>query len=235
MAHAKCPSHTNHLLDGLPPKDRQRFLAGCESVELALGETLAKPGKPIGHLYFPTESYVSLVTEMGGGRGLEVALIGNEGMLGVPLVLGIGVSPFLAVVQGAGPAWRMSATRFRSALGNGGALRRGLHGYVFVRMSQLGQTAGCIRFHHVEQRLARWLSMTADRAHSETFHMTHALLAYILGVRREGITTAATSLQNQKLIAYSRGDITILNRKGLKGASCGCYEADLVTYHRILG
>ena len=235
MARTKRPSHGNRLLDELPRKERQRFLAGCELVELALGETLAKPGRRIDHVYFPTESYISIVTEMGGKQGLEVALVGNEGMLGMSLVLGIGVSPFLAVVQGAGPAWRMSAARFRRALGTGSALRRGLHGYLFVRMSQLGQTAGCIRFHHVEQRLARWLSMTADRAHSKTFHMTHRLLAYILGVRRVGVTMAATSLQSRKLIAYKRGDIEILDRKGLEGASCECYGTDLATYDRILG
>jgi CRP-like cAMP-binding protein len=129
----------------------------------------------------------------------------------------------------------MSAARFSLALASGSALRQGLHGYFFVRMSQLGQTAGCIRFHRVEQRLARWLSMTADRAHSKTFHITHVLLAYILGVRRVSITTAATSLQRRKLIAYRQGNVEILDRKGLEGASCGCYGTDLATYERILG
>jgi CRP-like cAMP-binding protein len=235
LVRSKRPSHGNRLLDALPRAERQRFLAGCELVELALGDTLAKPGKPIRHVYFPCESYISIVTEMGGKRGLEVALVGNEGMLGMSMVLGIGVSPFLAVVQGAGPAWRMSADRFRRALGSGSALRRRLDGYVFVRVTQLGQTAGCMRFHVIEQRLARWLSMTADRAHSNAFHMTHALLGYILGVRRVSITKAAKSLQNRELITYSRGNVVIPDRKGLERASCGCYGTDLATYHRILG
>jgi CRP-like cAMP-binding protein len=215
--------------------ERERFLSGCELVELTLGETLAKPGEPMRDVYFPTESYISVVTEMGGQQGLEVALVGNEGMLGMSMVLGIGISPFLAVVQGAGPAWRMSAGRYRRALGGSSTLRRRLEGYLFVRVTQLGQTAGCMRFHVIEQRLARWLSMTADRAHSKAFHMTHALLGYILGVRRVGITEAAKSLQNRKLITYSRGDVVILDREGIRQASCGCYGTDLATYDRILG
>ncbi len=235
MARTKRPSRGNRLLDALPRSERQRFLAGCELVELALGETLANQGKPIRHVYFPTESYISVIAEMGGQQGLEVALVGNEGMLGMSLVLDIGVSPFLAVVQGAGPAWRMSADRFLLALGSGSALRRRLDGYLFVRVAQLGQTAGCMRFHVIEQRLARWLSMTTDRAHSKAFHMTHALLGYILGVRRVGITKAAKSLQNRKLITYRRGDVVILDRKGLERASCECYGTDLATYDRILG
>ena len=135
-------------LCALPRRQAHSFaIASGTRLCKGLGETLAKPGKPIRHVYFPIESYISIVTEVGGRRGLEVALVGNEGMLGMSLVLGIGVSPFLAVVQGAGAAWRMSAARFRRALANVSALRRGIHRYLFVRMSQLGQTAGCIRFH----------------------------------------------------------------------------------------
>ena len=140
-----------------------------------------------------------------------------------------------AVVQGAGPAWRMNAARFRRALRTHKELRNGMHRYAFVRLSQLGQIAGCMRFHVVEERLARWLLMTSDRAHSATFHMTHELLAYALGVRRVGVTRAATALQNGRLIEYSRGDIAILDRKGLERVSCGCYDADLATYARVLG
>lgn len=235
MPRTKQAPRTNRLLDDLPAADRQRLLDGCERVELVVGEILAQPGKPIRHVYFPMESYISLVTEMGGGSSLEVALVGNEGMLGVPLVLGVGVSPIHAVVLGAGPAWRMSAARFRRALGHGSVLRLWLHRYLCVLMSQLEQAAGCTRFHVVEERLARWLLMTGDRAHSESFHMTHELLAFTLGVRRVGVTRAASSLQKGKFIRYTRGDIAILDRKGLEGASCGCYGADLRTYERILG
>ncbi len=235
LAGAKLPALTNRLLDGLSGRIRQRLVADCDAVELVPGEILAEPGDAIAHVYFPTGSFISLVTEMGGGPSLEVALVGNEGMVGMPLVLGIGISPFHAVVQGAGPAWRMKAARFRRTLRDGLALRQGLHRYLFVLMSQLGRTAGCTRFHVVEERLARWLLMTADRAHSDRFHMTHELLAYTLGVRRVGVTRAATSLQNDGLIRYSRGDIAILDRKGLERASCRCYAADLETYDRALG
>ncbi|QJR16728.1 Crp/Fnr family transcriptional regulator [Usitatibacter palustris] len=231
----KRTEHTNRLLDDLPHGDRVRLLAQCENVELIPGETLAKSGEPIDFVYFPTESFISLATEMNEGPSLEVALVGNEGMLGAPLVLGIGESPVHAVVQGAGLAWRMSAARFRRALAEDCALRRGLHLYLYVLMSQLGQSAGCTRFHVVEQRLARWLLMTADRAHSKAFHITHELLAYSLGVRRVGITKAATSLQNRKLIRYTRGDISIRDRGGLEAASCSCYQADKDTYDHAMG
>lgn len=235
LVRAKRPPHTNQLLDALPAVERERMLAGCELVELALGEVLAQPGKPIANVYFPTDSFVSLVTIMTGGATLEVALVGSEGMVGVSLVLGAQTASMHAVVQGAGPAWCMNAVRFRRALRANKDLRDGLHRYAFVRLTQLGQIAGCMRFHVVEERLARWLLMTADRAHSATFHMTHELLAFSLGVRRVGVTRAATALQKGNLIEYSRGDIAILDRKGLERVSCGCYGADLATYDRILG
>ena len=235
MLRAKQPSHTNQLLDGLSAGERDRVLALCDFAELAAGQILTEAGKPISHVYFPTDSFISLVTVMAGGATLEVALVGNEGMIGVSLVLGGQLASVNATVQGAGPAWRMSAVRFRRVMRNSKELSEALNRYVTVRMSQLGQVAGCTRFHVVEQRLARWLLMTGDRAHSASFHMTHELLAFALGVRRVGVTRAATALQKGRLIEYSRGDIAILDRKGLERASCGCYGADLATYARILG
>ena len=235
MARTQRPSHTNRLLDELTRVDRQRFLAGCELVQLASGETLATPGKPIHHVYFPLDCFVSLLTDMRSGSSLEVALVGNEGMLGAPLALGIGVSPVRAVVQGTGSAWRMTAAQFHRQMDIASTLRQGIHRYLYVGMIQLGQNAGCTRFHVVEQRLARWLLMTADRTRSAMFHMTHELLAKALGVRRVGITKAATALQKLGLISYSRGNITIRNRRGLEGASCGCYHADNETYDRVIG
>jgi CRP-like cAMP-binding protein len=229
---------TNRLLAALPGKDCQQLLAraGCEPVELPLGEVLAKPGDPIRYVYFPTGSIISLVMPIDdSGVGLEVGLVGSEGMLGITLMLGVDVEPFHAVVQGEGPALRMTAAAFLRELDQSPVLQRELKRYLYVSIIQVAQTAACTRFHVVEARLARWLLMTQDRAHSDTFHVTHVFLAYMLGVRRVGITKAANALQQQKLISYHRGDITILDRDGLEAISCGCYRVGKETYERILG
>ena len=234
MPSAKPVPAANHLLAGLPQTDRKRFLAGCETVELAFAEVLAEPGERMQHVYFPTASFISLVSPIDGRPGLEVGLVGDEGMLGISLALGVNVSPVHAVVQGAGPALRMDAERFCRELEQNHALQQELQRYVYVVLTQLAQTAACARFHVVGARLARWLLMTQDRAHSNEFHVTHEFLAYMLGVRRVGVTKAATALHKQKLISYSRGNITILDSGGLKAAACGCYAVDKATYVRMM-
>lgn len=234
MPSSKVEPTENRLLAALPPPDGTRFLAGCEAVELAFAQVLAEPGERFQHVHFPTDSLISLVAQTDGRARLEVGLVGNEGMLGISFILGLDISPLHAVVQGEGLALRMDAACFRHELGQNAALRRLLQRYLYVELRQLAQTAACTRFHVVEERLARWLLMTQDRAHSEQFHVTQEFLAYMLGVRRVGITKAATSLQKKKLIRYSRGNIRILDRSGLEAAACGCYQADKASYAGML-
>jgi len=210
------------------------MLANCESVDLVFADVLCLPGDRIQHVYFPTDSFISLVAPVDGYAGLEVGMVGSEGMFGVSLMLGVDVSPLHALVQGAGQALRMNATRFRRQLASSRALRQGLNRYTYVLISQLAQTAACTRFHIVEARLARWLSMTRDRAGSDEFYLTQEFLSHMLGVRRVGVTKAASSLQKHKLISYSRGVISILDRNGLEAAACGCYLADKKTYDKIM-
>lgn len=224
----------NRLLAALPRKDRQHLLSGCEKVELAFGDVLCGLGDTIRHVYFPNDGFIALVAPIDGHSSLEVAMIGSEGMYGISLMLGVDVTTLHAVVQGSGTAWRMDDERFHSELEHSVALQQELNRYIYVLISQLAQTAACSRFHVVEERLARWLLMIRDRTHSEAFHITHKLLAQVLGVRRVGVTKAACSLQKKKLISYSRGDVKIHDICGLEAASCECYRTDKEMYDRIL-
>lgn len=225
----------NHLLELLPRKDRLRLLAACEPVQLALSDILCEPGQPVRHVYFPTDGFISLVTLVEGSPGVEVGMVGREGMLGAQLALGVAVAPWRAVVQGQGSAWRLTTAMFKRELALSPQLRRGLNRYLYVLMAQHAASAGCLRFHLIGQRLARWLLMSQDRAHSEKFHVTHEFLAYMLGMRRVGVTAAASAMQKEGLIEYHRGELTVLNRKGLEAAACGCYAADRQTYAELLG
>lgn len=221
----------NKLLSHLPRAEGERFVDGCEQVDLAFGQVLATRGEPLSHAYFPTDSFVSLISSVEGGD-LEVGMAGNEGMVGISMGLGIADSGVRAMVQGPGPALRMDAQSFQGQLAKSTALRQQMGRYAHIVMSQFAQTAGCNRFHVVEQRLARWLLMTADRAHSESFEITHEFLATMLGVRRVGVTNAATELQSRELIRYSRGNMRVLDRKGLERVACSCYKADIALYNR---
>lgn len=231
----RVPAVGNHLLAALPSKDRVRLLASGEEIELVFGTVLIEPGRRIRHVYFPTNgSYISLLTPVDGATSLEVGLVGNEGMWGVSLMLGTDVSPLHALVQGAGPALRLSAAAFRRVLRDSPKLQLELNRYLYVLMTQLAQSAACTRFHLIEGRLARWILMTQDRARSDRFDITHAFLAWMLGVRRAGVTKAASALQARSLITYKRGNMTVLNRQGLEGTACACYQADQSVYQRML-
>lgn len=224
----------NQLLAALPSRDRGRVLAGCELVELKFAQILSEPGERIQQVYFPMESFISLTKPLSDSSSLEVGLVGDEGMHGIALILGVGISPLHAVVQGEGSALRINATTFRRELAQSPSLQRILKRYFYVLFCQIAQTAACTRYHVVEARLARWLLMTQDRAHSNTFYVTQVFLAYMLGVRRVGVTRAATALQNRKLISYTRGNIRILDRSGLESAACECYAADKASYATIM-
>ncbi len=224
----------NQLMAALPRRDRARLQAACEPVELLLSAPVCVRGASTLHVYFPTESFISLVCPVDHHPGLEVGMIGSEGMLGAELTLGIRTSPFDALVQGPGEAWRIGARSFRAELEGSLPLRRALALYVHVRTVQLARSSCCQRFHAVAPRLARWLLMSQDRAHGSRFEMTHEFLACMLGVRRSGVSMAAAGLQKDGLIRYSRGELTVLDRKGMEAVACSCYAADRLAYSEFL-
>jgi CRP-like cAMP-binding protein len=224
----------NHLIELLPRADRKRLLAICEPAQLILSEVLCESGKTTRHVYFPTHGFISLITSVDSHTGLEVGMVGREGMVGAQLALDVVTAPLRALVQGAGASWRIPTGSFRTELARSDGLQRSMKRYLYVLMSQLATSAACLRFHLIGPRLARWLLMTQDRAHADTFHVTQEFLAYMLGVRRVGVTAAASALQRDGLIQYTRGELTVRDRSGLEAAACSCYAADRQTYARLL-
>ncbi|MES2674880.1 MAG: Crp/Fnr family transcriptional regulator [Pseudomonadota bacterium] len=223
----------NHLIQSLPDDLRNRLLSLCDTVELTFGSTLCEPEKPFQYVYFPITAFISLVTTLRDHQPLEMGLVGNEGMLGATLALGINSAQMLAIVQGSGTALRINAEQLRQELRESPALMRACNRYLFVLMTQLAQAAACAHFHEIQPRVARWLLMIHDRAHSDNIYLTQEFLAHMLGVRRSTITVAAGALQKRNLITYSRGTITILDRKSLERASCECYDALIKHYRQI--
>lgn len=217
------PSPANDLLAALPAHVRLALLRELAPVTLAFGRVLSEPGATIRNVYLPVRAVVSLLTVVDGRAALEVGLVGREGMVGVSLALGVGVSPVRVLVQGEGSALQMRAAPFRRLFEAHRPLRDALHRYASTLMAQITQTAACNRFHTVDARLARWLLMVRDRACSENLHLTQGFLADMLGVRRVGVTEAASALHRRALIEYSRGRIRILDPAGLQAAACSCY------------
>lgn len=213
----------NRLLATLPRNEYQRLLPKLKTVNLVLGEVLYGSGDAIKYVYFPNDSIISLITELSETSWLEVGMVGNEGMAGLAVFMGVGSSSTRALVQGSGTAMRMSSAAVRSEANRLGGLHRLLHRYSHSLLTQVSQSVACNRFHLVNARLARWLLMTNDRLGIKEFPLTQEFLSNMLGVRREGVSKAAGALQASKLIHYSRGVITILNRLGLEAKSCQCY------------
>ncbi len=233
MATATPPA--NRLLASLPARARHEVLKGCEPIELTFGERLCEPEENIRYAYFPLGGFVSLMANENRHTHLEVGLVGNEGMFSPVSIFDLDLSPLRALVHGSGSALRMETADLRRAAVDFAPLRDLLNRYLCVIVAQLAQAAVCNKFHMIEARLARWLLMTHDRAHSDELTLTHGLLAATLGVRRSGISVAAAALKAGKAIRYNRGEITILDRGRLEAASCECYEAANEIYRRYLG
>lgn len=199
-------------------------------VELEFGQVLCMARERSAYAYFPTEGVISLLTHTDRHAGIEVGMIGREGMLGIHLALGIKVAPLQAVVQAAGRALRIESTSFETILNSTPALQNAMRRFTFVLMTQLAFSAGCVRYHEITPRLARRILMSQDWANSDEVHLTHEMLAPLLGVRRESITAAAGALQREGLIRYHRGELTVVNRSGLEQASCSCYALEKSVY-----
>jgi len=226
------PLVVNRLIDGLSAETRKRILKLCVPVELAFGTVLCEANQPLRHVYFPLTGFISLVAIVKDHPPLEIGLIGNEGMLGATLALDVTSARLRGIVQGPGTALRMTAAQLRLLLRENRALRRTINRYLFVLLAQQSRSIACTRFHEIKSRLARWLLMTHDRAHADHFYLTHQYLADMLGVQRSAVTIAAGALQRNKVIRYVRGEIIVLDRRGLEAASCECYRAVIEDHQR---
>ncbi len=224
----------NHLLSALPPSDFSRLSAHLERVSLPLGDALYESGDRLSHVYFPTSAIVSLLYVMENGASAEIAVVGNEGIVGIALFMGGETMPNRAVVQSAGTAYRLEGSLLKSEFNRGGALQHLLLRYTLAMLTQMAQTAVCNRHHSVDQQLCRWLLLSLDRLPSNELSMTQELIANMLGVRREGVTEAAGKLQAAGLIHYSRGRITVLDRPGLEARVCECYDVVRKEFLRLL-
>ena len=226
--------HQNHLLDALPPADFQRFAPHLEHVTLRLGDVLYEPGVKMRYVYFPTTAIISMLYVMEDGASAEIAIVGNEGILGISLFMGGESTPSRAVVQSAGYGYRIRSQLLKDEFSRFGPMMHLLLRYTQALITQMGQTAVCNRHHSLDRQLCRWLLLSLDRLGSNELIMTQELIANMLGVRREGVTEAAGRLQAAGLVKYSRGRITVLDRPGLEARTCECYEVVRKEFDRLL-
>jgi len=226
--------HQNHLLDALPVSDYQRFAPHLEHVTLNLGDVLYEPGGKMRYVYFPTTAIISLLYVMQDGASAEIAIVGNEGILGISLFMGGETTPSRAVVQSEGYGYRIRAQLLKDEFGRFGPMMHLLLRYTQALITQMGQTAVCNRHHTVDKQLCRWLLLSLDRLGSNELTMTQELIANMLGVRREGVTEAAGKLQAAGLLKYRRGKITVLDRPGLEARTCECYAVVKKEFDRLL-
>src|SRR6187402_360951 len=227
-------SPLNKLLAALPPEVCERLLPHLELVPLKLGASVYEAGGKQPYVYFPTDAIVSLLYVMKDGASAEIAVVGNEGLVGISLFMGGETTPSRAVVQSAGQAYRLRAKVMKSEFEFGGALQHLMLRYTQALITQMAQTAVCNRHHSIEQQLCRWLLLSADRLATNEIKMTQELIANMLGVRREGVTEAAGKLQEDGLIRYQRGKITVVDRPGLEVRTCECYQVVKREFERLL-
>jgi CRP-like cAMP-binding protein len=227
--------HTqNHLLAALPSSVREQWAPQLESVQLPLGDVLYESGGTLSHVYFPTTAIVSLLYVMEDGASAEIAVVGNEGIVGISLFMGGESTPSRAVVQSAGRGLRLKARVLKDEFNRAGPVLHLLLRYTQALITQMAQTAACNRHHSLDQQLCRWLLLSLDRLQGDELVMTQELIANMLGVRREGVTEGALKLQNAGLIRYARGRITVLNRAGIEKRTCECYAVVKREYDRLL-
>jgi CRP-like cAMP-binding protein len=222
------------LLAALPDDEWQRWLPALESVDMPLGQVLYESGTTLSHVYFPTTSIVSLLYVMEDGASAEIAVVGNEGIVGISLFMGGGSTPSRAVVQSAGRGLRLTAQLMRDEFNKNGSVLHLLLRYTQALITQMAQTAVCNRHHSLDQQLCRWLLLSLDRLQGDELVMTQELIANMLGVRREGVTEAALHLQQAGLIRYTRGRISVLDRAALERRTCECYAVVKTEYDRLL-
>ncbi len=224
----------NHLLSALPPAQWKRWKPDLELVDMALGQVVYESGRVMTHVYFPTTAIVSLLYVMENGASAEIAVVGNEGIVGVSLFMGGGSTPSRAVVQSAGQGYRLKAESMQAEFDRGGPVLHLLLRYTQALITQMAQTAVCNRHHSLDQQLCRWLLLSLDRLNGAELVMTQELISNMLGVRREGVTEAALKLQKAGLIRYARGRIKVLDRAGLEDRTCECYAVVKKEYDRLL-